>query len=277
MSSLAPAHQEPSKSLWELAELRRASERTARARHRRCVTWSYTVDGGTAGDERTKSIVMEFDRQGRLASSAAWKDGAEVERAEYSYDTSGNMLKEVDTAGTKKESTAFRLDAEGRVLDGATLEASGKQTESFEWLRTADHRHIEFIKRDAGGALQYRIFYEYSRSFDEADYATATKKGADGLVQQRVEQRHGASGVEGKLVFVDDALVSELRYTRAPNGRIAEVVRLVAGKVESRTVYGFDAFGNILEIRAFDTSNSLTSYARNECELYEESPPLHRP
>jgi len=43
LSMPAQAHEEPARTLWERAQQQRARERTAKARHKTCVNWTYSV------------------------------------------------------------------------------------------------------------------------------------------------------------------------------------------------------------------------------------------
>lgn len=72
VSAPALAHLEPARALWERAQQQRARERTAKARLKTCVTWSYPVTAGKVGEARTKATPSQTAgmRSGRVVLAA---------------------------------------------------------------------------------------------------------------------------------------------------------------------------------------------------------------
>jgi hypothetical protein len=176
--------------------------------------------------------------------------------------------------GTMLETDAFFYDADGRATSGVSTDSLKKKVGSFvQRYERIDHR-ITFIKYNAHDSLEYTIEYLYVSDYDSSDYRSAIKKDAVGAFILRTDKSYDSFGRMARKRVLQSKLKQsyEFLYKYGEQDVTNEITKVQSeGIVEWTNQYFINNDGTYTELRSFDKSGTLTSYATFEYEYYDST------
>lgn len=267
------AHEEPSKTLYEKKEKERTRLRIAESGISRITAWKFLANEGLIPDKGSKVIVQEYDVNGNMTAIEAYKNDSLTERVEYSFGLSNNMMSDIDYSADKKmlEKNVYQYDSIGRVISGIAFSGDEKSTARYVIERAGDKKSVTFSKFKSADSLEYRIEYLYTSDYDLSDYAEANKYDRENKLILRVQKKFNPNGKQSeKAVYGDGQSLSyTFYYEYNDRNDLSSVTRKAAdGSVEWKDTYTCDQFGNIQELKSYDSDGLLQKVIRYTFEYH---------
>jgi len=270
---ISNAHEEPSKTLNEKSNKEKSRNRIFKSKIKKILVWKYTVNNGKETDKKNKIFVQEYDQNGNFIAIEAYKNDSLTEREEYTFNSLGDMLTDIDLSSDRKliEKNTFKYDKEGRVISGESFNKKNILIEYFNIIKSKDKKNIEFIKHKVPDSLDYKLIYKYSADFDKNDYIEAEKYDSKGNLIMKVEKRYDSSGqATEKIIYGKDKNYNyKFIYEYDNLGNNTKVTKMNAdSSIEWIDYYSYDLNGICLEIRSYDSKNILKTYITYSFEYY---------
>ena len=232
---VACAHEEPPKTLTELADQRAEQRKMVAAGVREA-----RLHQTRAGEPESLLLADTFDDQGRHAGQVV-HDAARAQTSRSTYDESGDwVLEETWRDGQLIDRVHFRYDDQHLLVEVINEDLSGGVDERLVYDH-ATERDAIVVTKTRDGEVVYTIRYLYEPDGGRTQLVEAVKAGAEGELQMRTRQtwRDGLRGT--KAVFgADDSLSYTFVYDHDTHGDLEVITRLdQAGEVVLRRVYAY--------------------------------------
>ncbi len=269
------AHEEPTKTLFEKKEKEQQKKQITNSNIKTITIWKFIFEKEQQTEAKNKAFVMGYDKSGNLSFIEAYKNDSLSEKAEYSYDSHGNMLTDFDLTakGEILEKNFFTFDKEGRVISGISKNDHDSLTGSFIIFQSADKNSIEFIKYDANNKSEYKLLYKYPGDYDKFDYIEAIKYDSTGKMMMTVKKEYNPEGKPIKKIILDSnqKLSYYFIYGYDNMGNNTMITKKTAeDSIVWEDYYTFDSNGNCLEMKSFDNKKVLKIHQIYTIEYYQK-------
>lgn len=231
----ARAHEEPPKTLTELADQRAEQRKMVAAGVREA-----RLHQTRAGEPESLLLTDTFDDQGRHAGQVV-HDAARAQTSRSTYDESGDwVLEETWRDGQLIDRVHFRYDDQHLLVEVINEDLSGEADERLVYDHATD-RDAVIVTKTRDGEVVYTIRYVYEPDDGRTQLVEAVKTGPDGELQMRTRQTWRDGLRRTKAVFgADDSLSHTFVYDHDAHGDLEVITRLdLAGEVVLRRVYAY--------------------------------------
>jgi hypothetical protein len=272
-SVIVSAHEEPAKTLSEKKAKEAAKKKISSSGIKKAVMWKYSVTDNKVSEKGTKAIVQEYDKAGNMTAIEAWKNDSLSERVEYSFNTSGDMLTDIDFSADHKmlEKNEYTFDNEGCVISGKSYDESKMLSGYFKIVKSYDKKIVTFLSYKFNDSLDHKFEYKYLSDYDKSDYTEAIKYDSAGTLLLKVIKTYNAEGLAiEKAIFDSDLSLSYTFYYEYDSSRNTTKItkKRTDGTIEWKDVYTIDNNGNCTELNSYDADGKLKSLIRFAYEKY---------
>jgi hypothetical protein len=275
ISVLSWAHEEPSKTLYEKNEKEKTWKKWKETRVKQFTAWKYTVSDGKLPEKGNKAFIQSFDKEGRYKTFESFRNDSLLVRVEYTYDSSGNMLSDIDFSpdGKLTEKNMYVYDHEGRVVSGKFYNAEDQLIDYFTITGFVNKKLITFSKYKTADSIDYRIEYKYPNNYDQSDYTEAIKYNAKNEITIQAKKKYNTQGftIEKAIYKSDLSLDYTFYYEYDDDGIRLKITKTLAdGLTDWYDLYLYDLNRNVSEIHSYDLAGSLKSVTKYVYEYYDE-------
>ncbi len=261
-NSLGYAHEEPSKTLKEKKDKGKKKKQITDSKIKTITVWKYVFEKELETTAKNKVMVMGYDISGNLSFIEAYKNDSLTEKAEYTYNTNGDMLTDFDLSpeGKTIEKNFFSFDKKGRVISGISKKDNDSITGYFKILSAKDKKSIAFVKYLPDNKVEYKLIYKYQDDFDKSDYTEACKYDSTGKLILKVVKMYNLKGLQEKKIIYDsnNKISYFFLYGYDNTGNNNMITKKLADEsIEWEDHYTFDNNGNCTEMKSYDKEKKI--------------------